>query len=110
MAEKTYADVSDAWYRRQYASEAQKRWAEQERIEDRARQLVGEYLSEGRYVDVRPTAEQVAAIEAAHKLAGTAPDWTAIRRAANDRALRAAGLEYRDEVKRAEQAADERGD
>ena len=105
-----YMDTVEKAFHEQHDPAWVTKWKAEQRIEDRARELVAEHLREGKYVDVRPTSQQAAAIDEAYKLAGRKPDWTAILRAANERAARAAGLQYRDEVKRAEQAAEEQGD
>jgi hypothetical protein len=105
-----YQDLVDSWHRQRYPNESQRRWEEQQQAEDRAREIVAEYLRQHKYIDVRPTAEEVAAIEARHRIAATKPDWATYLKAAAARAERACRREYDELIERIKQDARQQPD
>jgi hypothetical protein len=50
-----YMDVVEKFHREQHPDPRVQKWQEEQRIEDRARELLAEYLREQKYLDVRPT-------------------------------------------------------
>lgn len=106
----SYADLMDRWHQQNSPNPMQRKWADEERAEDRARELLGELQREFKSLDTRPTSLEADDIKRAYTLLGQAPAWTDILRRATERADRALRRAYHDEAVRTTQAAREQED